>query len=175
MAAKSKSHRCHHATTVAVADSVRCYSHPVARDENPSAHGWTCWIEECQDCGQIRQVNGNQGHREHGDFGPPTAEIAAARRARLDAASLAEIAARRDRDSRALEDAGIVRVETGNMLIGRDREDVAVLFFLDDTTAYVPVYQLSIPTAGQSAREKSLLAAISRRLGRGGYWTSIGW
>lgn len=67
--------------THAVVTSIRerAFSHPVARDENPAAHGWITRTEECA-CGARREVNVNQAHREEGPWGPTRDERRAAAR-----------------------------------------------------------------------------------------------
>jgi hypothetical protein len=63
---------CRHTRTIQVGPD-RCFTGPVARDENRAAHGNICATYECVDCGARRAVNINGRHIEHGPFGPSRA------------------------------------------------------------------------------------------------------
>ena len=44
---------------------------PVSREENCAAHYGVCHVETCADCGSVRRVNQNHGHREVGRWFSP--------------------------------------------------------------------------------------------------------
>lgn len=63
--------RCRHKP---VRTRVMPFSGPVARRENPRAHGGSCEVETCLACGAERATNLNAGAVERGAWGPSRAE-----------------------------------------------------------------------------------------------------
>ncbi len=48
---------------------IRCFMGPVAREQNPAAHGGVCEGEECLSCGARRSANVNGSHVERAPWG----------------------------------------------------------------------------------------------------------